>query len=218
MNGNLTITANFVAATYTLTVAKAGLGAGSVTGTGINCGTDCTENLGSVSVTLTATPASGSAFDHWAGCDVVSANACTVTMTASRTVTATFSLSLAPPTVSVPATSTTGSYNVTVTCSGLCSTTFVLQEAPTTAFVNPTQTFYSNSSFPRVIAFSGKPAGTYCYRAAFSAPPNPVSPSTIAGIFTVFAMNPANIATSVNVSNPISGNPAVQFASPAPLI
>jgi len=46
----------------------------------------------------------------------------------------------------------------------------VLQEAPTTAFVNPTQTFYSNSSFPRVIAFSGKPAGTYCYRAAFSAP------------------------------------------------
>jgi hypothetical protein len=31
-------------------------------------------------------------------------------------------------------------------------------------------------------------------------------------------MNPASIATSVNVSNPISGNPAVQFASPAPLI
>ena len=101
MNGNLTITANFVAATYTLTVAKAGLGAGSVTGTGINCGTDCTENLGSVSVTLTATPASGSAFDHWAGCDVVSANACTVTMTASRTVTA----SIFPATSPEPATS-----------------------------------------------------------------------------------------------------------------
>ena len=55
-------------------------------------------------------------------------------------------------------------------------------------------------------------------RPTFSAPPNPVSASTIAGIFTAWAMYPASVATSFKVSNPISGKPAVQLAIPAPLI
>src|SRR5205085_12524500 len=40
----------------------------------------------------TATAASGSAFTGWSGCNSASANTCTVTMTAARTVTATFKL------------------------------------------------------------------------------------------------------------------------------
>jgi len=171
VNSNLSITASFVPATMTLTVVKGGLAAGTVTGTGINCGTDCTENLGPGSVVLTATPASGATFGSWTGCDDVATNTCTVNMTTSRTVTATFTFSLSAPNVSVPPTSTTGGYNVTVACtSGLCSTSITLQEAPTTAFTNPAQTFFANSPNPLVIPFTGKAAGTYCYRAAFAVP------------------------------------------------
>src|SRR6266436_575084 len=54
-------------------------------------------------------------------------------------------------------------------------------------------------------------------RATFSAPPKPVSASTIAGIATAFATYPASLTTSVNVSRPMSGTPAVAFAIPAPL-
>src|SRR5207244_8485831 len=41
-------------------------------------------------VTLSATPASGSTFASWSGCDTVSGPSCTVTMNAARSVTATF--------------------------------------------------------------------------------------------------------------------------------
>ena len=58
---------------------------------GISCGTDCSETYDSgTSVTLTATAASGSTFFGWIGCDTVSGATCTVTMSAARTVTATF--------------------------------------------------------------------------------------------------------------------------------
>src|SRR5205823_13809834 len=43
-------------------------------------------------LTLTASPASGSTLNGWNGCDAVSGATCTVTMSASRSVTATFDL------------------------------------------------------------------------------------------------------------------------------
>ncbi|TMB17771.1 MAG: hypothetical protein E6I99_11245 [Chloroflexi bacterium] len=47
-------------------------------------------------VTLTATPATGSDFTSWSGCDSVSGAICTVTMNAPRSVTATFTLQTFP--------------------------------------------------------------------------------------------------------------------------
>ncbi|MBI5746321.1 MAG: hypothetical protein HZA13_04900, partial [Nitrospirae bacterium] len=79
--------------TFTLTTTKAGTGTGTVTSspTGINCGTDCTEAYASgTSVTLTATPATGSTFSGWSG-DADCADSA-VTMSANKTCTATFNL------------------------------------------------------------------------------------------------------------------------------
>jgi hypothetical protein len=70
---------------WTLTVTPSGSGAGTVTSSpaGIDCGSDCTEPyVVNTQVTLTATPASGSVFDHWSGnfCNGSTNPVCKVTM------------------------------------------------------------------------------------------------------------------------------------------
>ncbi len=78
-----------VTTTYALSVTKTGTG--TVTGTGINCGSDCTESYaGGTSVTLTAAPANDSIFSSWSGCTTVNGAACTVAMSAAKSVKATF--------------------------------------------------------------------------------------------------------------------------------
>ena len=78
----------------TLTVTKQGDGAGTVTSSpgGISCGSDCSQSypLGTT-VTLTASPASGSAFGGFSGAGCSGQGPCTVTMDVARSVTATFS-------------------------------------------------------------------------------------------------------------------------------
>jgi hypothetical protein len=80
--------------THTLSVMRLGTGNGTVTSTppGIDCGADCSESYAEgASVTLTATPAAGSAFAGWSGpCSGV--QACTVTMDQSHSVSAAFTL------------------------------------------------------------------------------------------------------------------------------
>ena len=105
-SGNTTITAtNPAGATasttltvpfqVTLSLVRAGAGAGSVasTSSGIDCGTDCSEAYDTgTTVTLTGTPAANSTLVGWSGCDAVSGTTCTVTMNASKVVTAIFDL------------------------------------------------------------------------------------------------------------------------------
>ena len=76
---------------YTLTVNKNGTGSGTITGTGINCGSDCTEpyNQGSV-VTLTAKSATGSTFTGWSGGGCTGTGTCSTTINTNTTVTANF--------------------------------------------------------------------------------------------------------------------------------
>ncbi|MBK9030190.1 MAG: InlB B-repeat-containing protein [Myxococcales bacterium] len=78
-----------------LSVSKTGTGAGTVTSTpaGIACGATCTSsfNAGQM-ITLTAAPATGSTFTGWAGGGCSGVGGCTVTLTSSTTVTATFTL------------------------------------------------------------------------------------------------------------------------------
>ncbi len=123
-----TVTANFVLRQYSLTVSKAGNGAGTVTGTGISCGSDCSEVVShGTMVTLTASPSTGSTFTGWSnGC--TGTGSCVVSMTQARSVTATFTLNTYTLTV---ARSGTGSGSVSsnpagLTCpmSGSCTGTF----------------------------------------------------------------------------------------------
>ena len=87
------VTAQFTSTTFNLTVTKAGGGTGTVTSNpaGINCGSDCSQSYtNGTSVTLTATPASGSNFAGWDGEGCTGTGTCTVSMTQARNVTATF--------------------------------------------------------------------------------------------------------------------------------
>ena len=77
---------------FTLTVRLAGTGRGTVINqdSKINCGTVCSASFDSETmVTLTAVPASGSAFSGWSGCSS-STPTCTVKMNSVQVVAATF--------------------------------------------------------------------------------------------------------------------------------
>jgi uncharacterized delta-60 repeat protein len=84
---------------FSLSVAKIGTGSGSVQSApaGINCGPACSGSFDDgAGVTLTATPAGGSAFAAWSGAGCGGTGACALTMSVDQTVTATFNA--VPPT------------------------------------------------------------------------------------------------------------------------
>jgi subtilisin-like proprotein convertase family protein len=77
----------------TLTVIRAGAGAGTVASSapGINCGADCAQTYGNAtSVTLTATAAAGSSFTGWTGGGCSGTGSCSVTVGAATSVFASF--------------------------------------------------------------------------------------------------------------------------------
>src|SRR2546429_1759788 len=92
------VPATFNVQRFTLAVVKAGTGSGTVTSSpaGITCGTGClaasADYDNGTAVTLTATAAGGSTFAGWSGGGCSGTSPCTVTMTAARTVTATFNI------------------------------------------------------------------------------------------------------------------------------
>ena len=101
MNSDKTCSAVFdtSAGQYTLTVTRSGTGTGTVTSSpeGISCGSDCSEAYSAgTTVTLTATPDTGSVFSGWSGDCSGSALTTTVTMDGDKTCTATFSPASGP--------------------------------------------------------------------------------------------------------------------------
>lgn len=93
-----------VPTTYALTVSKGGTGSGTVTSnpSGVNCGSDCSENYtNDTSVTLSATPAGGSTFSGWSGA-CSGSGSCVVTMSTVKNVTATFNTTGPAPDTTAP--------------------------------------------------------------------------------------------------------------------
>ncbi|MDD2365135.1 MAG: DUF1566 domain-containing protein [Desulfuromonadaceae bacterium] len=119
-----------------LTILKAGSGSGIVSP---DSGTiTWSGNSGTASytpdtvVTLTATADSGSSFVSWSGCDSSTPSTCSVTMSAAKSVTATFTDTQVPviSTFGLPATSTTAAATVTLTASdNVAITGYCLTEA-----------------------------------------------------------------------------------------
>lgn len=88
----------------TVGVSRNGTGSGGVTGPFVDCPSDCSATYPDRATrTLTATPAADSDFAGWSAPECPGTGACTLSMTADRTITATFTLKPAPP-VTPPAT------------------------------------------------------------------------------------------------------------------
>ncbi|MBK6999481.1 MAG: DUF1566 domain-containing protein [Rhodoferax sp.] len=108
---------------FVLAISKSGMGTGTVTSnpTGINCGSTCSASFTSgTSVTLTATPTTGSTFTGWSGA-CSGTGSCTVGMTGTRSVTATFALSVPPPPCTLSANPATITAGVSSTLTASCS-------------------------------------------------------------------------------------------------
>jgi List-Bact-rpt repeat protein/putative Ig domain-containing protein len=122
-----TVTATFIQQ-WLLSVATSGGGTGTVTGNGIDCGNTCSIMLDDgTAVSLTATPTNGSVFTGWSG-DCSGPGTCDTTMTAARSVSATF----VPPTQQYTMSVTrTGSGTVTsspkgISCGKHCSKSYTV--------------------------------------------------------------------------------------------
>ena len=151
-----TVTATFTANPQTLTVLKAGTGSGTVTSNpaGINCGADCTETYaGGTVVTLTPAPATGSTFTAWSGA-CTGSGACQVTMSAARSVTATFTLASLPLTVTRAG---AGAGNVTSSPAGIACGTDCSQSYTFGTVVTLSAVATTGSSFA---GWSGSCTGT----------------------------------------------------------
>jgi hypothetical protein len=84
-----------VPAEFELTLEKSGEGEGTVSSepAGIDCGSTCSAPYEEgTAVTLSASPAEGSEFNGWTGCDAESEGKCEVTMSGAKTVEAEFGL------------------------------------------------------------------------------------------------------------------------------
>lgn len=138
MSAAKSVTANFGVPTYTLSVAatkSAAAAAGTVrtSPAGITCTTptaagatvtNCSRTwVGGTAVTLTAAPAAGSTFTGWSGACTGTATTCTVSMTAARSVTATFGRPAQTLTVTASKGTTTAAGTVTSSPAGVnCAT------------------------------------------------------------------------------------------------
>ena len=141
-----TVTATFEpipADEQSLFVNRSGTGTGTVTSspTGINCGSTCAASFpNGQSVTLTATPGSGSAFTGWSGAGCSGSGTCTVLMDQARIVTATFVPLQYALSVSKVGTGTVTSTPAGINCGGTClanydhGTSVTLTASPSSGF------------------------------------------------------------------------------------
>ncbi|MDX6542393.1 MAG: trimeric autotransporter adhesin, partial [Gaiellales bacterium] len=94
-NAAKSVTATFTLLPVQLGVVKAGSGSGTVTSSpaGIACGSTCQATfVNGTTVTLTAAPSVDSTFTGWSGACAGAATQCVVSMSAARSVTATFTV------------------------------------------------------------------------------------------------------------------------------
>lgn len=95
MDGTKVVTASFALKSYNLNVARTGDGTGSIASSpgSIVCGSDCSAVFEvHTTITLTATPTADSDFTGWSGGCTGASNPCSVSIDATKDVTAAFTL------------------------------------------------------------------------------------------------------------------------------
>ncbi len=197
----------------TLSVNVAGNGSGQVTSapSGISCAANCTASFPTANrVTLTAAPASGSAFEGWSGGGCTGIEPCTIALNADATVSANF-VTKVPSTIALASAILPGSRSVQA---GSPATVFgtIINAGPgiaTNCFVAPTSSAYVNFGFqttdPATNALTGTPnsvvdipAGkSQSFVLAFT-PTVTFSPNDMAITFACSNANPAPSYSGIN--------------------
>jgi len=135
------VTATFILDSYLLSLSKTGNGAGTVTSnpSGIACGLTCSASFNAgTTITLTATPTSGSTFTGWSGGGCSGTGPCVATIHSAQTISANFNLNaytlaiLKAGSGSGTVTSSPAGINCGTTCSAnyLFGTTVTLTATP----------------------------------------------------------------------------------------
>jgi hypothetical protein len=211
LNAATSVSASFAltVVNQTLTVSKAGTGAGTVTSSpaGISCGSACGASFANgTSVTLAAAPAAGSTFSGWSGA-CTGTGTCQVVMSAARAVTATFTATASTFTLSV-STAGTGSGSVSSSPSGISCGTACLATYASGTVVNLTATPVAGSVFA---GWSGSCTGTGACQVTMSAalsvgatfntaPPPPPPPPPTGGLVAAWGFNEGTGTTTRDAS------------------
>jgi endo-1,4-beta-xylanase len=216
--------------TVALTVAKSGSGSGTVSSTpsGINCGSTCSAGFaGGATVTLTATPASGSTFAGWSG-SCSGTGTCALSMTAARSVTATFNPSGGTRTISINAGgSASGSFAADGSFSGgnTFSTTSAIDTSQVAVPVPPQSVFQTERFGELTYTLSGFTAGsaatvtlffeesfwTATGQRTFNVVINGVTVLTAFDIFAAAGGANRGIARTFNTTANVSGQVVIQL-------
>jgi hypothetical protein len=136
---------------HTLSVSKSGSGEGSVNSdpTGIDCGTDCSEDYqAGTSVILSAVAAENSVFTQWSGA-CSGSSSCTVTMDAAKNVQAIFTTTLVEPKILTVQKIGSGKGSVSSTPAGIDCGSDCTENYTTSTSITLTATPEADSRFAR---------------------------------------------------------------------
>ena len=200
--------------TFALTVAVSGSGSVSDGGS-ISCPGSCSASFASgTAVTLTATPAAGSLFSGWSGA-CSGSGSCVVTMSAAKSVTATFSSAPSSAPSSGPPAAPSPSVSIAVSPSGPTAGTLATLTA-TLAHSSATTVAYAWSFGDGTPGRTGGATITHRYQDAgsYTATVEATDTSTgtaIASTSTVVtvAPRPPAVGLSVNPGQPTAGSAAL---------